>query len=174
MAEAIIQNASFAISEVGRQAQFVLQCAIEDRSMVGSYLELELPETPLKWMGGNRWSALHLSPGEWLLIGKSGNGRDMTDKTVAHTFQPYFSLVDISDRNKSIDLSGSKAIDLIAGACPLDIEKMAHGDCTRTLFGKITALLWVRHDRFSIVYPRSYHGYMVDIIGELSKDVIGT
>lgn len=86
MAEAIIQNASFAISEVGRQAQFVLQCAIEDRSMVGSYLELELPETPLKWMGGNRWSALHLSPGEWLLIGKSGNGRDMTDKTVAHTF----------------------------------------------------------------------------------------
>lgn len=149
--------------------QLLLRGDPRDRATLAACCDIDLSATMLTSATAAGWSALHLSPDEWLLIGPEDEGGAMTarfdDASVA------LSLVDVSDRSVAIDLSGPRAVELLAGGCPLDLAGVVPGGCTRTLFGKATILLWRRGDVWRVSHARSYDAYVVDLLRAVVDDL---
>jgi sarcosine oxidase subunit gamma len=79
-------------------------------------------------------SALWLGPDEWLLLLPYGQSLPLGAMA---------SVVEVSDRQVAIGVSGPRAVDVINAFNPLDlhIETFPAGMCTRTLFGKAEIVL---------------------------------
>ncbi len=68
-----------------------------------------------------------------------------------------FSIVDISARAVGITVEGPGAATLIGAGCPLDVERMAPGRVTRTVFETVEIVLWRESEtRFQIEVWRSF------------------
>lgn len=69
---------------------------------------------------------------------------------------PY-SIVEVSSRAIGIVVEGPGAATLIGAGCPLDLERMAPGRATRTVFETVEIVLWREHEtRFHIEVWRSF------------------
>jgi sarcosine oxidase subunit gamma len=111
-------------------------------------------------------TALRLAPDEWLLLDvRPGFAPD-----IAH------SLVDVSARTLATLLSGPRAAELLNSACPLDLDEAAFpvGACSRTLFGKVTVLLWRRDDGFRLDVARSFEPYTTGLLRQAAQDLAET
>lgn len=169
MSEPILSLAGAEARRASDDAQLLLHGDPRDQEALSALAGFKLPKTLLTAAGDNGWSALHLSPDEWLLIGPEAERTDMTARFEASPVA--LSLVDISHRSVAIDLSGPRAADLLAGGCPLDLDAIPDGGCTRTLFGKATVLLWRRGDDWRIAQARSYDTYVVDLLRAVAEDL---
>ena len=115
------------------------------------------------------WRVLHLAPDEWLLIG-AGPGLD--PRAAFASVDLAHSLVDVSDRTIGRLLAGPQAMDLLAGACSLDLDAVPVDYCTRTLFGKITALVWrIDATTWRVDVARSYEGYLDALLAAIRLSV---
>ena len=142
-------------------AQWLLHCAPDDAAAAGASLGIALGTDLLRATNCNGWHALHLAPDEWLLIGPHAAVPGPLDAAVAH------SLVDISERSLGFELVGADAADALNAACPLDLADAAFpvGACTRTLFGKVTVMLW-RTGALSwrLDCGRSFQPYLIGLV----------
>ena len=88
-----------------------------------------------------------LGPDEWLLIGAvRGDGAG----------QPL-SIVEISDRQIGLDVTGPRAAELLMSGCPLDLEQMAVGRGTRTIFETVEIVVVKRApESFRVELWRSF------------------
>ena len=69
-------------------------------------------------------TAIMLGPDEWLLLGTmTGDGAG----------QPV-SITEITERQIGITLEGPRAAEILMSGCPLDLERMAVGRGTRTIY----------------------------------------
>lgn len=155
---------------VAGDRQLLLHCRPEDAQAVANAIGLVLGDVLLSSVDTASWSALHLSPDEWLLIGPAGDGAHLA-AAVADAARPA-SLVDVSDRTLAIDLRGAGAAAWLAGGCPLDIALYADGACTRTLFGKATVMLWRRGDGWRLSYARSFDDYVTTLLRAVAVDLV--
>lgn len=157
MAEAVITG-------VPAQARLLLHCTPADRGAMAGALELELPDEMLRAGYARGWHALHLSPDEWLLIGSPDEAAALVMKTGSEASAIAHSLVDISERNVGVTVTGEGAADLLNAGCALDLsdEAFPPGSCTRTLFGKADILLWrpTQAPAFRVEYARSFADYV--------------
>ena len=102
-------------------------------------------------------AALWLGPDEWLAMGDIQV--DERALSVAHGA----SLVDVSDRFETIELTDPDAAWRLNGFCALDLAPHTFpvGMCTRTLFGKVEIVLWrTAMTGFRIEVGRSFAGYV--------------
>ncbi len=101
-----------------------------------------LPIEPLRAVGTSTHAALWLGPDEWLLIAPDDSAR--LQHLQARLAGKPASLVDVSHRNIGLTITGPRAADVLASACPLDFDLSAFpvGMCTRTIFGKAEVMLW--------------------------------
>ena len=135
--------------------QWLLQAHPGDATRIAATTGLMLGDTMLRATARGEWQVLHLAPDEWLLIGAGDPTRAFAAIDVAH------SLVDVSDRTIGRLLAEPEARDLLAGACSLDLDGVPVGYCARTLFGKVTALVWrIDADTWRVDVARSYEGYV--------------
>ena len=91
--------------------------------------------------------AVMLGPDEWLLIGAvSGDGAG----------QPV-SIVEVSERQVGFDVTGPRAAELLMSGCPLDLERMAVGRGTRTIYETVEIVVIKRApDNFRVEVWRSF------------------
>ena len=68
--------------------------------------------------------AIKLGPEEWLLIGA------VTGDGAGHPV----SITEITERQVGITLQGPRAAEILMSGCPLDLERMAVGRGTRTIY----------------------------------------
>ena len=130
--------------------QRLLHCAPNDAGA------LSLDSTMLRAVVHGGGHALHLAPDEWLLIGVA----------IAAPAVPH-SLVDVSDRTLGLEITRPLAPLALAAGCPLDLGDTAFpvGACSRTLFGKITVLLWRQAaDTWRMDYGRSFDAYACGLL----------
>lgn len=85
-------------------------------------------------------TALHLGPDEWLLLAPDGAAPAL----LAVSRGQAASLVDVSHRSTTIEISGPHATTILNAFSALDLFEPAFppGMCTRTLFGKAEIILW--------------------------------
>ena len=86
------------------------------------------------------------------------------------------SLVDISERQVALSLSGRRATTVLAGGNPLDFDLAAFpvGMCTRTILAKAEIVLWrTEPDRFHIEVWRSFAPYVRGYLREHMREFGG-
>ena len=105
-------------------------------------------------------AALWLGPDEVLLLAPSG------------TAAPEAGIaVDVSGRQIALTLHGPRSEAWLAAGCPLDLERLAVGSCTRTLFGKAEIVLWrTGPSAWRIEVWRSFVGYVQGLLAQAAKD----
>ena len=118
--------------------------------------------------------ALSLGPDEHLLIAPEDDARAFaTELDGALADRPH-SLVDVSHRQVALELRGKYAEWLLGAACPLplDVGVFPVDACTRTVFAKAEVVLWrTTTDVFRIEVARSYCRYVVELLGEVAREL---
>ena len=124
---------------------------------------VSLPREACRAATNGTLSALWLGPDEWLLIAPDGERLKI----------PLASVVEVSDRQVAIEVSGPKAADAINAfnALDLHVESFPVGMCTRTLFGKAEIVLWrTAPEAFHIEVWRSFAPFVLGCLAEATRE----
>jgi sarcosine oxidase, subunit gamma len=119
-------------------------------------------------------AALWLGPDEWLLIFGEHSADEPAAALHAGLAGLPHSLVDVSQRQVALEVSGPDAPLLLAAGCPLDLEPGAFpvGMCTRTMLAKAEIVLWrTGTDAFRIEVWRSFAPYVSAFLSEAARGV---
>ncbi len=115
--------------------------------------------------------ALCLGPDEWLLLASEDAGEEIATRFAEMREQTAHSLVDVSHRTVAIDISGPAAAMVLNAGCPLNLDTMAVGGCTRTVLDKAEIILMKRakqHYRVEIV--RSFAEYVWRFLASAGRE----
>lgn len=111
-----------------------------------------------------------LGPDEWRLKGPA------LAVTLAAAFPgadlpcPH-SLIDITHRDLEIEVGGPRVLDLVAGGCPLDLERMAVGGVARSVFAAAEIVLFRREETvFELTVARSYAPYVDGLLRRIARE----
>jgi sarcosine oxidase subunit gamma len=118
-------------------------------------------------------AALWLGPDEWLLLSPPAGLEAISAEAADRIAQLPFSLVDVSDRQVAFRLSGRRAVTVLAGGNPLDLDLAAFpvGMCTRTVLAKAEIVLWrTAPDCFHIEVWRSFAPYVWGFLREHMRE----
>jgi sarcosine oxidase, subunit gamma len=153
-------------------ARFILQGERPAREAAGRAFGLALPENACQARTDAGRAALWLGPGEQLLLAQASEARriqadlDLALQGLAH------SLVDVSQRQVALLVSGPRARDILASGCPLDLDPGAFpvGMCARTLFARAEVVLW-RHgaEEYHLEVARSFSDYVLEWMREVNR-----
>jgi sarcosine oxidase subunit gamma len=123
-------------------ARFSLRAAETARAALSTALGVDLPDRVGRRSASGGMEALCLGPDEWLLLAPEA----MADSLAANAARVYadapHSLVDISDRELSVSVSGPQAPTLLTLGCPRDLDRFPVGQARRTVFDGATVVLW--------------------------------
>ena len=153
-------------------ARFILQGERPAREAAGRAFGLALPEEPCRARVDAERAALWLGPDEQLLLAPAAQARDLQAKLDAALQGLAHSLVDVSQRQAAIAVSGPRARDMLASGCPLDLDPEAFpvGMCARTVFAKAEVVLWRRGaEEYHLEVARSFAGYVLDWMREVNR-----
>jgi sarcosine oxidase subunit gamma len=156
-------------------ARFILRGTAEVSYAAGAVLAVELPATACRASAAAERAALWLGPDEWLLIAPMAEG-DALQRALSTALEhlPH-SLVDVSQRQTALTVSGPHATTLLASGCLLDLDERAFpvGMCTRTLLAKAEVVLWrIAPDSFRLEVWRSFAAYVSLYLAEAARGMI--
>ena len=150
-------------------ARFIFQGDASARAAAGRAFSVTFPEEACRASVAGERAALWLGPDEHLLLAPAGSQvRIAADLENALAVIPH-SLVDVSERQVALTVAGPTARDLLASGCPLDLDPEAFpvGMCTRTLFGKVEAVLWrPSAEEYHLEVGRSFADYVRECLRE--------
>lgn len=132
--------AAIRIEDVAPTLRLSLRVKPAHRETLGRALGLDLPTRVGTRAAANGTEALCLGPDEWLIVAPEGTD-PATPARGAYAQAPH-SLVDISDREITLRLSGPAVLDVLASCCPRNIAAMPVGSAARTVFDSATVILW--------------------------------
>lgn len=150
-------------------ARFVLQGGPEARAAAGAAFGVPLPEAACRAGTGRGRAALWLGPDEQLLLAPSEQARAVEEALTAALAGIAHSLVEVSDRQVAIAITGQGGSELLNSGCPLDLDlaEFPAGMCTRTVLGKAEVVLWRRSaSEYHLETGRSYSGYVLEWLRE--------
>ena len=153
-------------------ARFILQGGQSVREAAGRAFGLGLPEDACRAHADAERAALWLGPDEQLLLAPAGQTQRFQAELSAALQGLAHSLVDVSQRQSAIAVSGPRARDLIASGCPLDLDLGAFpaGMCARTLFAKAEVVMWRRAaEEYHLEVARSFSGYVLEWMREVNR-----
>ncbi|WP_295044572.1 sarcosine oxidase subunit gamma [uncultured Paracoccus sp.] len=129
--------AAVLIQETAPALRLSLRVKPAHRDVLGQALGLDLPTRVGDRAQAGDAQALCLGPDEWLITAPEGAPLAAAPRAAV----PH-SLVDISDREITLHLSGPAVLDLLATCCPRNLAAMPVGSGARTLFDSATVILW--------------------------------
>jgi sarcosine oxidase subunit gamma len=145
-------------------ARFILQGGPAARAAAGQAFGVALPEAACRANSSGERAALWLGPDEYLLLAPEGAAERVAAELEIALSAHSHSLVDVSDRQVAIALSGPAARDILCQGCPLDLDpaEFTAGMCTRTIFAKAEVVLWRRStEEYHLEVGRSFSGYVL-------------
>lgn len=170
--QALPATDAFTIRAAPAAARFILRGGEAVPEKVGAVFGPAPPTQPLTSAQGGTRFALWLGPDEWLLAAPGEDPawlRPFLEEGLAGA--PH-SLVDVSQRQFGLELSGANAALALNGGCPLDLGLGAFpvGAATRTLLAKSEIVLWRRETSvFHVEVWRSFADYAVSFLVEAAR-----
>ena len=149
------------MSNAPSMARHVLRGRLEALSAAEGALGFALPREACRSVSLNHTHALWLGPDEWLLLSvpEAGLGDRLEAAMGAH---PH-SLVEVTDRQIGLVISGPEAEAVLSVGCPLDLDQATFplGMCTRTVLSKAEIVLWrTGPQTFHLEVWRSFGAYL--------------
>ncbi len=117
-------------------------------------------------------AALWLGPDEWLLIAEGGSVETLAAALEAGLAGLPHSLVDVSQREVGLIVSGAVAASVLNAGCPLDLRLKSFpvGMATRTLFDKAEIVLWrLGATEFRVEVARSFAPWLAAALDEAAR-----
>jgi sarcosine oxidase subunit gamma len=152
--------------------RFILQGGPAVRAAAGEAFGLPLPETACRASTRDGRSALWLGPDEHLLLGPHGDREALAAALESSLAGLAHSLVEVSQRQLALRVSGPRASTILNTGCPLDLDpaEFPPGMCTRTLLGKAEIVLWrTGAEAFHLEAWRSFSGYVLAWLREAER-----
>lgn len=134
----------FLVEELPWAPRFSLRVRSANRAALAGALGLELPTAVGQRATSGGAEVLCLGPDEWTVLAPEAAAL-VAASASAYPQIPH-SLVEISDREITLRISGAQALTALTTGCPRDIEAMPLGTGARTLFDTATVIL-CRDDR---------------------------
>jgi sarcosine oxidase, subunit gamma len=158
------------LSGLGRLS---LRGAPEVMSAAGRAFGVELPAEACRSSEGDMRAALWLGPDEQLLLVQESEwAATLRSLEAALAGRPH-SLIDVSQRQLALQISGPRAANLLNAGCPLDLHPAAFpvGMCTRTLLAKAPIVLWrTAVESFHLEVWRSFAPYVQLLLQEIARE----
>jgi sarcosine oxidase subunit gamma len=146
-------------------ARFSFRVAPEHRAAAASALELDLPERIGDRSQAGAREALCLGPDEWMIYAPEAEREALAKAFAALEPDRPVSLVDVSERERTIVVEGAAATELLAVSCPLDLSRLAPGRGTRTVFDGVTVVIRREaEDKFVVQAWRSYTPHVWQVL----------
>ncbi len=155
-------------------ARFILRGREPALAAAESVLGFALPRVACRSASGGERHALWLGPDEWLLLAPLQTAGQFATSLDAAMAEAPHALVEVSQRQTALTLSGPRASLVLSAACPLDLDLTAFpvGMCTRTLLGKAEIVLWRRNAlSFHIEVWRSFSAYVWRLLEAAGEDL---
>jgi sarcosine oxidase subunit gamma len=155
-------------------ACLVLRGALAVRTAAAQALHIPIPEQPCRALEQAGRAALWLGPDERLLLLSRAESLDAIDALEAALHGLPHAVVDVSQRQIALAVSGALAVPLLNAGCPLDLDPLVFpvGACTRTLLAKAEIVLWRRQDEeFQLQVWRSLAAYVAQFLSEAVRDL---
>lgn len=157
------QPVAVAVEEAG--CRFSLRAGPDQVAAVSDAFGAPLPGAIGERAAAGTRSALRLGPDEWVLWGAEADAEPIRAAFAALRPAHPHSLVETGDRERTIVLSGAAAARLLAVGCPLDLEAMAVGRGTRTVFdGAVVVMVREAPDRFRLDVWRSFAPHVLAVL----------
>lgn len=118
-------------------------------------------------------AVMQLGPDEWWILADTEQPAAIAAAIAQSAGGIAHALVDITDRNAGLAISGPAVEACLATGCPLPLSLPAFpvGRATRTLFGRAEIVLWrVGPERFHVETGRSFAPYLAGLIGAAIRD----
>jgi sarcosine oxidase subunit gamma len=158
-------------------ARFILQGGPAARRAAGDAFGVALSEDACRAHTVGERAALWLGPDEQLLLGPAADTQILAAGVEAALSGIAHSLVDVSQRQIALQVSGPHASAILNAGCPLDLDlaEFPPGMCTRTLLGKADIVLWrTGTAEFHLEVWRSFAGYVLGLLQETSQDFVAS
>ena len=163
---------AFAARLAPAAARFILRGDTAAAEMAGAVFGPAPPTRPLGSAQGGTRFALWLGPDEWLLAAPGEDPAWLAPFLEQGLAAAPHSLVDVSQRQIGLELSGANAALVLNAGCPLDLGLAAFpvGAATRTMLAKAEIVLWRRETSlFHVEVWRSFADYAVSFLAEAAR-----
>lgn len=161
--------------------RFILHGDARARAAAAPAWGAAFAEEPCRAILQDSRATLWMGPDEYLLLGRA-DGSDVaiaeSELAAAEALEralgdlPH-ALVNISNRQFGLEVSGPHAATILSGACPLDLDagEFPVGMCTRTVLAKAEIVLWrTGEDAFHLEVWRSFSGYVTGLLSEIARE----
>jgi sarcosine oxidase subunit gamma len=99
-------------------------------------------------------------------------GPDFAAAVEAALAEVTHSLVEMSDRDIAIEISGLAASEVLAAGCPLDLSAMPAGRCTRTVFDKAEVVIFKSEQhRYAMAFWRSFAPHVWGLLAKTAREI---
>jgi sarcosine oxidase subunit alpha len=129
---------------------------------IGLALGVLLPTVPCRSVIARDRAALWLGPDEWLIVAPEG-AADLAAQAAKAAADHPVSVVDVSHRSRTLEVTGQRAAVCLNAFCALDLDVSVFpvGMCTRTRLGKAEIVLWrIAPEVFHLDVARSFVPYV--------------
>ena len=152
--------------------RFILQGGPAARTAAGEAFGLPLPESACRANARDGRAALWLGPDEHLLLAPTDERDILADGLESALAGFAHSLVEVSQRQIAVQVSGPHASTILNTGCPLDLDpaEFPPGMCTRTLLGKAEIVIWrTGAEAFHLEVWRSFADYVLAWLREADR-----
>ena len=154
--------------------RYVFRGSTDAAASCSKALGVTLPTTLLKAETNGTRTAISLGPDEWMLIAEDGVAESLAKEIASAIGSTFHSLVDVSHRNTSFDVSGPAAETLLASGVLLDLNVASFpiGMATRTIYSKAEIILWRKDaSTFNVSVWRSFVPFVWGLLHEASEEL---
>ena len=150
-------------------ARFSLRIAKANLKKAAEAFGAHLPAMIGGMSSSGEKTALCLGPDEWLLMAPVTEREGIAARFAK--LSDTHSLVDVGHRSVGIDVSGPAAALALNAGCPLDLEAMAVGGCTRTVLDKVEVVLMkLGAERYRLDIVRSFAEFVWNFLSHAGRE----
>ena len=155
-------SASVQLSVLAPTTRLSVRAGAAAATGIGLALGVLLPTVPCRSVIARDRAALWLGPDEWMILAPE-NVSDLMGVAAKAVGDHAASLIDVSHRSRTLEITGPKAAWCLNAFCALDLDIGAFpvGMCTRTVLGKAEIVLWrIAPEVFHMDVARSFVPYV--------------
>ena len=145
---------------------------------VTAALGAALPAAPNSWVQTDFGRAIWLGPDEWLLTSATERPEQLVGRIREATLPFGGVVVDVSAQRITLRLTGSRARDVLAKGCSIDLHPrgFGRGSSAQTPLGQAGVVLLALSgsgDDYAVLVRSSFAGYLADWLADAALEFTG-